>query len=44
MSTAREFEESRKDAIRAAIAEIVEIVEIVENSNPYDDLWVPREA
>ena len=50
MSKAREFEDRRKDAIRAAIAEIVgddearRLVDLVENSNPYDDLWVPREA
>ncbi len=50
MSNAREFEERRKDAIRAAIAKIVGddearwLVDLVENSNPYEDLWVPREA
>ena len=50
MSQAREFEERRKDAIRAAIAEIVgddearRLVDLVENSDPYDDLWAPREA
>ena len=50
MSLARDFEESRKDAIRAAVARIVgdeearRLVDLVENSNPYEDLWVPRVA
>ena len=50
MSRAREAEERRRDAIRTAVAEIFgedeaqRLIDLVEDSGPYRNLWVPRDA